>query len=421
MVLNRGPYGLRPSLGGPGFDPAIRLGSALSRLEEPSSGQNQPWSARDRLGSNLHRWSDTVVRRMGRRATGSVTQRANGRFYVRLTKPDGRRTTRGGYDTRRDAEAAIPALMAELHDEHDTRLDVGLAVFIEDHYRAVMRSRLGERTLAIQLAQLTEAAAWIARKRDLAPMRDVTRADAEAYVAHIMTTRTAATTHRHLSTLALAWDAAIARGMADQNPWRRHKLRREQEYHVPWVSPEGLRRIVARVAERHRDFVQLLADTGLRRGEAYGLTWSCVDLERGVVTVLESKSRKSREVPLMGATAELLERRRQQRVAPIEGPDLVFADLPTPEMLRQDLTVACAAAGEPRLRVHDLRHLYASHLVRSGAPVPAVAALLGHQDGGALVLRRYGRWAPQDAGATAVAGLAGFRAPGRATRGTSSG
>lgn len=49
----------------------------------------------------------------------------------------------------------------------------------------------------------------------------------------------------------------------------------------------------------------------------------------------------------------------------------------------------------PWPRVHDLRHAYATHLLRAGLTAHAVARLLGHSDAG-LVHRRYGHALPDE-------------------------
>jgi integrase len=42
------------------------------------------------------------------------------------------------------------------------------------------------------------------------------------------------------------------------------------------------------------------------------------------------------------------------------------------------------------MRLHDLRHFFASHCLERGVDVPTVSRWLGHKDGGVLVLRTYG-------------------------------
>lgn len=344
---------------------------------------------------------------MSRRSRGSVQRRGNGRWYVRVSH-EGRRTTRGSWATRAEAEAQIPTILAEIGRAEVVRQERQLGQWI-DEYEPVLRSRVAEGTARNAMGHLRAAALWLAQHRGCW-MREVTRADVEEYTVDLLEDRRSSTVRRHLDDLAVAWDAALERGYVDSVPWRGVPLQRAQERAVPWVAPSDVARLVSRVRLRHRDLVQLLVETGLRKGEGYGLEWPDVDLDRGKLLVRRAKSRRLREVPLMPGTLAMLAARREARtVIPAHGPDLVFAGLPCAEILRQDLDEACKLARIPRLRVHDLRHVYASHCVQAGVPIPTVAALLGHQDGGALVLRRYGRWGPDDAGAQAVAALAAMR------------
>jgi integrase len=48
------------------------------------------------------------------------------------------------------------------------------------------------------------------------------------------------------------------------------------------------------------------------------------------------------------------------------------------------------AIGIPRLRIHDLRHFFATWAIESGVDIPTVSRWLGHKDGGALAMRVYG-------------------------------
>lgn len=46
--------------------------------------------------------------------------------------------------------------------------------------------------------------------------------------------------------------------------------------------------------------------------------------------------------------------------------------------LKKNWAELCAAAGITGLRLHDLRHSFASHLASGGASLPLIGALLGH-------------------------------------------
>jgi len=51
---------------------------------------------------------------------------------------------------------------------------------------------------------------------------------------------------------------------------------------------------------------------------------------------------------------------------------------------------AARATGMPELTFHDLRHSGASLMIAAGCQVKVIAEQIGHADGGALVLKRYG-------------------------------
>ena len=145
--------------------------------------------------------------------------------------------------------------------------------------------------------------------------------------------------------------------------------------------------------------------TGLRQGEILGLRWADVDLERGrlrVVTALqrfggssrlvEPKSASSRRtIPVAPPLVPILRSHRAaQASAQLVGgsawdepiPGLVFTtSLGRPLLgvvVTQEFHTACARAGLPRRRFHDLRHGTATLLLAGGVDLKTISALLGH-------------------------------------------
>lgn len=123
--------------------------------------------------------------------------------------------------------------------------------------------------------------------------------------------------------------------------------------------------------------LKLLIFTGARRGEIESLKWNEIDFEAGYLRLSDSKTGQ-KAIPLnAGALAILngVERR--------EGSDFVFPAqkgaghyVGTPKVWRsiRDL------AGLGDVRIHDLRHSFASIAVSGGASLPIIGALLGHSD-----------------------------------------
>ena len=119
--------------------------------------------------------------------------------------------------------------------------------------------------------------------------------------------------------------------------------------------------------------------TGAREGEALSATWNQFDLTDGIWTKPHTATKQRREhvVPLSAPARQLLDRLQAQR----NGSPWVFPGRDGGKP-REDLKYAwariCKAAGIANLRIHDLRHSYASFLVSAGFSLPVIGALLGH-------------------------------------------
>jgi integrase len=142
--------------------------------------------------------------------------------------------------------------------------------------------------------------------------------------------------------------------------------------------------------------IRLLLFTGARRGEILGLKWEYVDFEQGVARLPDSKTgRKTLYLP-PGALAvlnALPHLANNPYVLPGERPGSHFTDAGKPWLRIR------SAAGLPQLRLHDLRHAFASVGVAAGDSLYIVGQLLGHKH--AATTQRYAHLAPDPARATA--------------------
>lgn len=142
--------------------------------------------------------------------------------------------------------------------------------------------------------------------------------------------------------------------------------------------------------------ISIAAQTGMRRGEVCGLRWelitdthitvahSVIDVGNGV-QVRVPKGRKTRQVVLSAAVAELLASQRSylgDRSSPWVFPDL-RAD-PDGSRPRRPATLTLAWSKYRKqfdaesVRLHDLRHAYATAMIDQGVPVTTVSRMLGH-------------------------------------------
>ena len=119
----------------------------------------------------------------------------------------------------------------------------------------------------------------------------------------------------------------------------------------------------------------LILLTGCRRGEILKLRWSDVKDDR--IALSDAKT-GPRDVWLSEIAKDLLANLRTQTNS-----SLVFPDPRNPASPRRSLSCWATLrdlAGLPKdIRLHDLRHTYASHAVLAGESLPITGALVGHK------------------------------------------
>jgi integrase len=172
-----------------------------------------------------------------------------------------------------------------------------------------------------------------------------------------------------------------------------------------WNKEELNRFLKASSGHRLGFYFRLSAFTGARRGELCALRWS--DFDGSLLTISKSRVKAGNEVLELNSTKggtngrrtvkvdtdtmELLKAHRkrqiQERMAIGEGwtdtgyvfvrEDGLPIDVHTPTHLFRKLS---KQAGLAPIRLHDLRHLHATELLRLGIPLHVVAHRLGHRD-----------------------------------------
>jgi integrase len=200
---------------------------------------------------------------------------------------------------------------------------------------------------------------------------------------------------------------ALRRGYVSSNPLQRLEAserpriqRREQRV----LTHEQIGKLLAACLPRYRPLVATAIYTGMRLSELTGLTWEEVDFEQGLIRVRYQLSRAHkdkparrvrlkthsavRDIPLLPQLAALL--KQHKLAAPFSAAsDYVFASavgtgLGYRNVERRGLARAAEKAGIeqeglPRLRLHDLRHTFASHLIVDlRLDVAQVSRILGH-------------------------------------------
>lgn len=178
---------------------------------------------------------------------------------------------------------------------------------------------------------------------------------------------------------------AVTRGVRPDNPVRgvpRFRDRRMERF----LSADEMGRLGAALVEAEADptfpryavaAIRLLIFTGARRGEILSARWTYVDLERGALLLPDSKT-GAKVIPLGAPARELLANLPRVKGSPWVLPagrgDGHLVGLAKP------WRAICKAAKLDGLRLHDLRHSFASVGAAGGDSLLIVGKLLGHAD-----------------------------------------
>lgn len=193
----------------------------------------------------------------------------------------------------------------------------------------------------------------------------------------------------------------------------------EQTFSV--LTIEEVEALAEKIDERYAPDVVFLAFTGLRRGEWIAIKakpsddGSYIDEKSGLVVVRKSLDRYSKIGPVKSEESKrkiiMLDRAKEawdwkkevKAEYGIQDSDWAFPAFPSGKMMHaanfHNLVwkPAVERLGKPELRLHDLRHTYASLLIAAGAPAHFVAQQMGHSDP-AFTMRTYAHWFEQNSG-----------------------
>jgi integrase len=159
-------------------------------------------------------------------------------------------------------------------------------------------------------------------------------------------------------------------------------IREAETVGIPWVVEEGTPNAKHLVKQEHRftkisptaaAALRLLLFTGCRLREILHLKWEHIDVERGLLFLPDSKTGKKTVIlnaPALALLADL--DRISAYVVPGDNPQKPRSDLKRPWQ------AIARRAGLDGVRLHDLRHTYASFGAGGGLGLPIIGRLLGH-------------------------------------------
>ncbi|WP_371376803.1 tyrosine-type recombinase/integrase [Thalassotalea aquiviva] len=215
-------------------------------------------------------------------------------------------------------------------------------------------------------------------------LNQVTRSAVEKFHLFMRQSRSAATCDHYIKLLRRTLNLAVDWELIESNPISRVKLFRESNDIERYMNDAELARLVHVLkTDANRavsNIAMFLLSTGARKSEALLAKWEHIDLDNRVwrVPATVAKAKKMRAIPLNDVALGIL-----KSVDTKDTHEFVFINAVTGlpyKCIKKGWTRIRAKAGLPNLRLHDLRHQYASLLVNSGRSLYEVQHILGHSE-----------------------------------------
>jgi integrase len=192
-----------------------------------------------------------------------------------------------------------------------------------------------------------------------------------------------------LSVIRQLYNFSNAVGLyAGECPVKKVKIPRKDNTRLRFLTHEEAEKILTALKDKSQDvhdMAILSLHCGLRAGEVFSLTWADVDLKKGILTLRNTKSGRTRHGYMTEAVKEMFSTRN-----PSNGNEFVF---PATTGLQRDRISKTfvkviddmglnKGITDNRQKVvwHSLRHTYASWLVQSGVSLYVVQNLMGHEN-----------------------------------------
>ena len=243
---------------------------------------------------------------------------------------------------------------------------------------------------------------WIEPVIGNTPLKDVKPFAIEKIKKNVLTAKKTPRSLQYIfATIRQAWNMARRDGLVlGDSPTKSVKVPKVDNRRVRFLSHEEAETLLKALQTTDRlthDLALLSLHTGLRMGEMASLKWSHIDVERGIIRVMDPKGGEGRAAFMTArvkAMFEAMKRRgpddyvfTRESKKPLKDTPIIFAEVVSGLGLNSGIT-------DPRQKVcfHTCRHSFASWHVTAGTDLYTVKELLGHSV--IAMTERYSHLAP---------------------------
>jgi integrase len=281
--------------------------------------------------------------------------------------------------SKADAEAYEAKLISDLLKRRlGASQDISFAQFVDKQYDKYVRQN--NVNIGAKLLYIRELKRFFGKMM----LADITAQDCRDYQfkrknskTHDGRSRAPASVNRETSTLSKIFTLACQEGLLERNP---------MQYVVGLKEPPPRKRRLTN-AQRERlwkelemdplmfRLVQLSVNLPLRRGQLLAISPEAVDLSNGLLSVIASKGREPRTVPINATAAMTLHRMIQDNQLPFPLKD--FRKRWGPILIRSGINNE-GGTREENFHFHDLRTEFGSEMIRKNVNPKIVQQLYAH-------------------------------------------
>lgn len=189
------------------------------------------------------------------------------------------------------------------------------------------------------------------------------------------------TINKGLEILKKMFNIAIDNDLIEKNPCKGVTKLKQKQHVIRYLTVDEEKRLFEKCKGRNeylRNIMKFALLTGCRKSEILNLKWDNVILDLEYINIVETKSNKNRQIPLVKELKNILSEMSENKIS-----EYVFTNpdtLANYKDISKSFNTLCKNANVKNFRFHDFRHTAGTRLTCQGVDIASVKDILGHAD-----------------------------------------